>query len=458
MASISYQSREVVRQVNIAHEASATVDGEDLDPEWVNSIRDKLKKEPRKIKSSPSSCSIHRIPPTLRHLDKKAYKPQIISIGPFHYAKRRDDLRAMEEHKWRYVSSLFLRNEKGGKNEKDYLELCLQVVKKMEREARECYSEEFNLDSKSFVEMMVLDGCFLIELFVRVSKQHEHDDDPILNMVLRPTITTDLIMLENQIPFFILQLLFHLVHIPGPSLEEMALKFLRWRGSVKGMMTNSSIDHSNLNCHHLLHFLHLKCLPSLENEGSRPDNSGMIPCASELQEAGIKFKKQDAVSGFLHIKYCEEKIEIPPIRITRNSETIFLNLVAFEQFYPHEKPYITAYIIFMDRLINSVNDVKILSKVGIIVEKYGSSDDVATLFNKIGRELWVNSDKNYLKNTCRRIHQSTEKVWPRLRATLVHDYFNSPWAFISFLAAVVLLVFTFFQTFFSAFPKFAFEN
>lgn len=135
MVSISYQSGAVVRRVNIAHEESVTADGEDLDLNWVNSIREKVKQEPRKIKASPSSCSIHRIPPTLRHLDRKAYEPQILSIGPFHYAKRRADLQAMEEHKWRYLSSLILRNEKDCRNEKDYLKLCLQVVKKMEKDA-----------------------------------------------------------------------------------------------------------------------------------------------------------------------------------------------------------------------------------------------------------------------------------------------------------------------------------
>eukprot|EP00268_Persea_americana_P001515 TRINITY_DN10466_c0_g1_i2.p1 TRINITY_DN10466_c0_g1~~TRINITY_DN10466_c0_g1_i2.p1 ORF type:complete len:371 (-),score=55.11 TRINITY_DN10466_c0_g1_i2:844-1839(-) len=283
----------------------------DLYSEWVNSIRGKASHKPRKIKASCSSCSIHRIPPSLRHFDEKTYVPQIISIGPLHYAKRKDVLQAMEEHKWRYLHAIL------GRNGEDCLLRCLRKVKELEEQARECYLQEIDgLDSKSFVVMLVLDACFIIELFCRFSEETCSDiGDPILNLALGPTIITDLIMLENQIPFFILQELSKLMDILDPSLPEMARALFSNSSSLRCMFTESSIEYCNLECHHLLHFLHLNCLLSLENEYPPSQHSGLIPSAYELQEAGMKFKKGDAPS-ILQIKYREGKIEIPPLEIS----------------------------------------------------------------------------------------------------------------------------------------------
>ncbi|XXG79817.1 hypothetical protein AAC387_Pa09g0809 [Persea americana] len=425
----------------------------DLDSEWVNSIKGKASHGPRKIKASFSSCSIHRIPPDLRHFDANNYVPQIISIGPLHYAKREDVLQAMEEHKWRYLHAILDRNGQ------DYLLRCLRKVKQLEEKARECYSEEIDgLDSNSFVEMLVVDACFIIELFCRFSGITSSEiDDPILELVLCPTIRIDLIKLENQIPFFILQELSNLIDISDSSLSDMARTFFSANSSLRCMFTESSIEYRNLQCDHLLHFLHLNCLLSFENEYPPSEDPGPIPCASELQEAGIEFKKGDA-SSFLQIKYREGKIEIPPLEISPTAEPMLLNLVSFEQCCPQIKPHITSYIFFMDYLINSARDVKILSQEGIIIEELGSSEDIAALFNKIGRDIGMDPTKNYLSSVSERIKQSSKSVWPRFRATLMRDYFNNPWAFISFLAAVVLLVFTFFQTFFSAFPKYQLQK
>lgn len=446
------QQTEVVAHVVID---VAAVNGNELvylDPEWVNSMKGKISHEPRKIKASFSSCSISRIPPSLRHFDEKAYIPQIISIGPFHYEKRMGGLQAMEEHKWRYLRAAINRNGE------DCLEQYLREIKNLEKRARETYTEEIDLDSNSFVEMMILDACFIIELFYRFSNRNKFDmADPILNLVLLPTIQTDLIMLENQIPFFILQHLFDLMNISGPPLAQMALNFFASLDTLHTMLMNYSINNSHLQCHHLLHLLHSKFIPSVENEDPKLKYLENMHSASELQEAGIKCKK-GVGCGFLDIKYRDGEIEIPSIVINQMVEPIFLNLVAFEQCYPQQEPYITSYISFMDKLINSAKDVNILSQKGIILDNFGSSEHVATLFFKLGRDISINVKKNYLRSLIERIDLSTQRVWPRLRATLMRDYLNSPWAFIAFLAAVVLLVLTLFQTFFSAFPKFQLKN
>ncbi|XXG79846.1 hypothetical protein AAC387_Pa09g0831 [Persea americana] len=290
------QQTEVVAHVVID---VAAVNGNELvylDPEWVNSMKGKISHEPRKIKASFSSCSISRIPPSLRHFDEKAYIPQIISIGPFHYEKRMGGLQAMEEHKWRYLRAAINRNGE------DCLEQYLREIKNLEKRARETYTEEIDLDSNSFVEMMILDACFIIELFYRFSNRNKFDmADPILNLVLLPTIQSDLIMLENQIPFFILQHLFDLMNISGPPLAQMALNFFASLDTLHTMLMNYSINNSHLQFHHLLHLLHSKFIPSVENEDPKLKYLENMHSASELQEAGIKCKKGAQLRGVVFV-------------------------------------------------------------------------------------------------------------------------------------------------------------
>ncbi|CAN1835957.1 UPF0481 protein At3g47200 [Linum perenne] len=70
---------------------------------------------------------------------------------------------------------------------------------------RASYSERFDkLSDTKLAEIMLLDGCFILELFLRYSNSDLRlESDPIFTtswMVL--TLQRDLILLENQIPFF----------------------------------------------------------------------------------------------------------------------------------------------------------------------------------------------------------------------------------------------------------------
>jgi len=66
----------------------------------------------------------------------------------------------------------------------------------------------------SFVQMMVMDGCFLIEL-IKIDQSPEYknidyaDNDPIFSrssfLNLWPTMRNDMIAMENQIPLVVLQ-------------------------------------------------------------------------------------------------------------------------------------------------------------------------------------------------------------------------------------------------------------
>ncbi|RWR92935.1 UPF0481-like protein [Cinnamomum micranthum f. kanehirae] len=105
--------------------------------DWVSSIKQRSLLMPRMLKASSArvSCSIHRVPYGLRRHNQNAYDPQLISIGPFHHEKRKGQLLAMEEHKWRYLHDILSEKPKG------WLESCLATIKGLEKRARSHYSE-----------------------------------------------------------------------------------------------------------------------------------------------------------------------------------------------------------------------------------------------------------------------------------------------------------------------------
>eukprot|EP00268_Persea_americana_P019597 TRINITY_DN20074_c0_g1_i1.p1 TRINITY_DN20074_c0_g1~~TRINITY_DN20074_c0_g1_i1.p1 ORF type:complete len:476 (+),score=70.71 TRINITY_DN20074_c0_g1_i1:208-1635(+) len=435
-------------------EAHATIQMETLDPSWVIKINERhlVESTRSEVLWTSISCSIHRVPHMLRIQNEKAYDPTVISIGPFHYKKREGQLKFMEEQKRRYLNDILSRNGNG----QSKLEQCFVAIKGLEERARRCYSEVSELDSYSFVEMMILDGCFIIEFFLK-DFVDDYEDDPIFELGwLNEAVRFDLILLENQIPFFILQRLFDLTNASSPSsslIEWPLCSYDQWDS-----ITEERIKNSGIEIQHLLHLLHTRFSVFTEDNQSE-QGSVIIPSASKLEEGGIRFRKRDKYTTSLDINFQNGVIEIPPTEFMDQTNSEILNYIAFEQCYCHSKKHFTTYNTFMDCLINNSKDVEILCREGIIVNWLGSDEELAAAYNKMGTEVTVFDDDDfYLAGVCEDINRYRERAWPKLRASLVHDYFKNPWAIISCIAALVLLLVTMTQTFFSSFPKFAYGN
>lgn len=140
----------------------------------------------------------------LRDANDNVHEPRAVALGPYHRGKQ--GLKMMEEHKLRYLKSLLLRK-------KESMDAYISAAAEIEEEARSYYAEDLSyLSSAEFIEMLVLDACFIIEL---VSKYRSpvSASDPIFQMEwILVILKNDLILFANQIPFFVLCKLFDLVH------------------------------------------------------------------------------------------------------------------------------------------------------------------------------------------------------------------------------------------------------
>ncbi|OMP01917.1 hypothetical protein COLO4_11471 [Corchorus olitorius] len=433
--------------------------------QWIISIKEKLEQARHDhAAGSWAKLSIYRVPHYLREGDTKAYIPQIVSLGPYHHGKRR--LRLMDPHKWRSLHRVLQRTNHG-------IQLYLDSMKALEAKVRACYEGIITtLSSNEFVEMLVLDGCFILELFQGAAVGFERlgyaRNDPVFAMRgSMHAIHRDMIMLENQLPLFVLDRLLG-IQLDEPDqkgkVAKLAISFFDPLMPTDVPLTTFD-PFSNLGGLHCLDVFRSRLLrfgpkpvPRIKLE-KRSNNATivadkrrqqLIHCVSQLREAGIKFKKSKT-DLFWDIKFKKGILHIPRLLIHDGTKSLFLNLISFEQCHLDCSNEITSYVIFMDNLINSERDVAYLHYYGIIEHWLGSDAEVADLFNRLCQEVVFDINDSYLSNLSQDVNRYYNRSWNAYRADLKHRYFYNPWAIFSLFAAGFLLLLTLAQTFYTVY-------
>lgn len=400
----------------------------------------------------PMVCCIYRVPDRLRHVNEKVYTPQVVSIGPLHHGKQ--SLKAMEEHKKRYLQGFLTRTRVS-------LEEYVKKVKYHEAKLRSCYEESIKFNSDEFVRIILVDAAFIIELLLRICRERfniigleNYENDRIFNKPwLIHYIAPDMQLLENQLPFFILEDLFDpdIITVSSNSKKlsmiNLSYEFLTMTLALEGAedsLKRISSSSSNPKVEHFLDFIRTLHLPILEesdqsNEG--PSKSIMTtPCITELHQAGVKFKLGSSRNLF-DIRFNDGILEIPKLQIHDYTELTLRNLLAFEQCHCQNN-YISDYVSLMDDFVNTEKDVEFLLQDGIVENMLGDYNEVCTLINNLGRGVSVDRDSFYFATLSERLNSYCRKPWNRWKANLRQNYFNTPWATISVIAAVLLLILT----------------
>ncbi|CAN1170914.1 UPF0481 protein At3g47200 [Linum perenne] len=258
------------------------------------------------------------------------------------------------------------------------------------------------------------------------------------------TLQRDLILLENQIPFFILDWLFTIAATQtatGPStptLPDLALRF--FRSSINHVVTEETlVIGGRRSSHHLLHLIH-NCYfpPSPSTAAAGREVAGnvaeLIHCAEALTDAGIEFVSDKTRSLFdLEFK----------------NDSLFRNLIAYEQCFQESTQYITSYVLLMDRLIDTAADVEVLEQRRIIANDLGGREDVAAVFNNICKQTVLRDF--YFAGVCGDVNEYYHRRWNRYKAALRRDYCSNPWTIVSLIAGSLLISLTTVQTLYSVF-------
>ncbi|OEL25052.1 UPF0481 protein [Dichanthelium oligosanthes] len=397
---------------------------------------------------------IYLVPACIKDIKPKAYRPQVVSLGPFHHGD--PELLPMEEHKRRAMRHLLRRAKKP-------LEEFAAAVEEVAEQLASAYldlgAEWRDGDGRErFLEMMIVDGCFLLEVMRATSLDGKNTgdyapNDPIFShhgvLYMVPYIRRDMLMLENQLPLLLLERLVAVETAKPPNddvINRMVLRFLS--PSPRLPVSGQSLGLHALDIHrrNMLHGHY-----QTHHWGSREvPEADIIRSAVELYEAGIRFKKSHSES--LHeIRFRHGVLSMPAVTVDDSTEYMFLNMMAFERLHVGAGNDVTAYVFFMDNIIDSAKDVALLSSKGIIQNAVGSDKAVAKLFNSISKDVVLESE-SALDAVHREVNAYCRKPWNMWRANLIHTYFRSPWAFLSLAAAIFLLVMTIMQTVYTVLP------
>ena len=306
--------------------------------------------------------------------------------------------------------------------------------------------------------MILVDATFVVEL---LWKNHAigsvEESDRIFNRPWKVVdIRYDLMLLENQLPFFVLEDIFELAKLricldnsnarnslcsEKVSLIRLTHQFFRFKAYLGG------IDDilKRLRSSKIKHFVDFfrKChVPRDLDKGEIQTLT--IPSVTGLYNAGVEFKVGSSRSLF-DIQFRGHTLVIPHLRIRRSTESFFLNLLAFEQCHLLDC-YINDYVFIIDRLVDSTKAVQLLTQSGVIESKLPDNQEVVTSIDTLTRGSILRRKHFHFNELCDNLNAYYSNPWNTWIAAFKHKHFSSPLTIFAVGVATAIFILTLLQT------------
>nr|KYP35082.1 UPF0481 protein At3g47200 family [Cajanus cajan] len=382
----------------------------------------------------------------------------------------------MEETKWRYMREFLDRkgpHEQQNRRSEQRLRECGTDILKLEKLIIASYGGNIESEPQELSKIMIVDGCFLLELLIRLkdfingngdtnnnnttitntnsnnnNNTNNYSNDPILkNEEKMVAVLNDITKLENQIPFIVLKKLYRKVFPDGSNIDDDH----RVANIVREAFGYNGVDNSGGV--HILHLMHLSTVEQNQQEGKLAKQE-LLRCATRLVAAGIAIEggstrnRHRLVDWFnFEISFDGEVLRIPQLYVKETTEVRWRNLIAWEQSKIWIRCKYTSYALFFKGLVCCKHDVELLKEKGVIVNEAGkSNEELLNLFRTIsnGAEYM---DSSY--GVC----ETIVYYWWNWYKILIRDHIPTVWKFIGVLAAVALLVLTFIQAYYAVHPN-----
>ncbi|KAF8663623.1 hypothetical protein HU200_055345 [Digitaria exilis] len=324
-------------------------------------------------------------------------------------------------------------------------------------------------DEDRFLEMLLLDSCFVLVVSMMLSKAGTGDDADsvaraasisrdyfILHMAVAQhadDIKLDMLVLENQVPFAAVKLL--AASCPGlklrHSVEELVLgcfddicpKRARRAGEAGG------------DFHHVLHLFHWSRVPKdkycvLSTPRTllkiKKESERLFPCSMELRRSAVWFRQASSVCGDLDMWFwCHPAspvavMSVPCFHVHEYSAAVLHNLVAFEKhFYWAYGACVTAHVARMEGLVRCSQDAAMLRKRGVLGSTRRTDSELVALFRELGEEtVGARLPDEYGEMLDAVARHRGRRVSGWCGGFVLH-FFPSPWVAVSLAAAVALI-------------------
>ncbi|XP_073010078.1 putative UPF0481 protein At3g02645 [Typha latifolia] len=532
---------------------------------WVIQIRHSLEEEVEDDNGIP--VSVFNVPKALQATKPDAYVPQFIALGPYHHW--RAELYEME----RYKLAAAKRTQRQFHSLK--LSSLVEQFVKLEHKIRAHYHRHLDFNGETLAWMMVVDASFLREFLhiyaveedggagskplKRLSSRMSHLMDFAGTKSAHNSILRDIMMMENQIPHFLLR---KIIDLQCSSSEEaegtltrMLTGFMKELCPFKMMENFPSIDPAKHA--HLLELLYCIIVPkfdeysgdtaieieeqndAVDSKDETNENSGyvqqlfssiynigsslnaapvqyvkkviiskplkflvkvpwkilsslpglsilkqpveylffaqgeenpraedptashninkpplieeiMIPSVSELVDAGVIFQPTNGDLTTIMFDVKTITFYLPTISLDMNTEVVLRNLVAYEASVASGPLVLTRYTELMNGIIDTEEDVMLLRQRGIILNRMKSDREVANLWNGMSKSVRL-TRVPFLDKMIEDINKYHSSRWRVKTKKFMKQYVFGSWQFLTFLAAILLLLLTTLQAFCSVY-------
>ncbi|PSR86631.1 UPF0481 protein [Actinidia chinensis var. chinensis] len=427
-------------------ETSTMVEHQKMAEEWLIELKAMEDETSTMVERQWKKRSIYKVPPHMTNLNKNAYRPQVVSFGPYHHGE--EHLMPMEEHKKRALFHFLKRTKKPFQMIVDNLTKVVQDLK----DSYDLLGDVWQSNTDGFLKLMVLDGCFMLEVLCYYndfghSGNYAHND-PIFSThgilhVMR-YIRRDMLLLENQLPIRVLIEL--AAAVTGEDTEKRHAQTF-----VNGLILwfTDSIWSDTGECLHLLDTFRKGMLCS-SPKGQREDimyvyyDGKITVSVMELQEAGICFEAIGTgltIGRIDEISFKDKVLRLPILIVDDTTESMFLNLIAFERLHVGSGNEVTSYVYFMKVIINSVEDVILLQSQGVIHNALENNEAVVQLFNLLAKDIVFNPHSS-MGSALNEINVYRRKRWVKCRAKFARAYHLStkwsPWGSWTLIFDIVL--------------------
>ncbi|GLJ35861.1 hypothetical protein SUGI_0719790 [Cryptomeria japonica] len=484
---------------------------------WVTQIKECLQRHGQQEEVKEILVSVFCVPKELLTLKPEAYIPQCVSIGPYHHW--RAHLLEME----RYKITAARRFQKTLTGDCKF-ESVVEEVTKYDWQIRNCHHKFLDYEEEALAWLMALDASFVLECLQFHVKEGDQASPQVkqLGLILDPSrrsathnaIMRDLIMLENQLPLFLLEKLleiemgsqakaeerlFNLVNLACKEWSPFILKMrdssrmcIKERGHILEVLYYSivpaaAMGHTISNkkedgkvplrdSNYLMRALKAswkallaKTFESLsikrrnETDEDKDEESGFssaetpptrdelaVPCVSDLYSAGLKFRPTEGDVTTIRFDQTTATLYLPKLRLDSNTEVVLRNLVAFEASGASGAWIFTRYTDFMNGIIDSVEDVRLLRKSGIIYNHLADDGKVASLWNGLGKCVKLTRVK-YLDQVIADVNKHYNSRWCVAAKPNVNKYIFGSWQLLTVVATGILLLLTCFHAFCSVY-------
>ncbi|KAL4571706.1 hypothetical protein LXL04_018470 [Taraxacum kok-saghyz] len=413
--------------------------------------------------SSERKRQIEKVPPLLLKGEKgrrngEHYEPTVVSLGPYHH--NRDHLSAAENYKLITLEEYCLSCEKR-------MDTLYNKVFEVVEDARNCYidgcTDEFT--DEQFNRMMLHDGCFVLFFIESVATQNNKLmlNNEHLGALGFATVTRDMFLLENQIPFVVLKVLLNL-RFPEDGGESILNKFFNYLNYGEFTKREEKVFGKKQPLHLLelyrSYFISLFCSFGSKVDADRKDwnyvkRNRSFASVTELKAKGIfvKCTSDDESSNEdikFHSRFCYGELQLVHRAVYPNSKAIYLNMIAYEM-CPHNPNdfRVSTYVRVMKSLVINHEDVKELRNNNVLIHSLGRDEEVMKMYEEIDAPAVNLYMFSQLRLGIEKHCNNKYKTWA---AELINVYFSSPWQTVALLVATAILFTTFLQTYFTVRP------